>query len=122
MRLHSGRGVDTGMSANIMTGGTPLVPQGKAEGSSRGPRRVRLVEAWKVEDLVVPVKEDEEPGDEEHLTQEQVDMNRTNLSEGENDGEQVEKEEDAFWNQENGEVEEKGGTRAGYQTFTAKHQ
>ena len=53
------------MSMSMMTGGTPLVPQGKAEGSSRGPRRVRLVEAWKVEDLVVLVKEDDEEEGEE---------------------------------------------------------
>ena len=36
-----------------------LVPSGKAEGAPNGPRRVKLVEAWKVEDLVVPVKEEE---------------------------------------------------------------
>lgn len=37
-----------------------LVPSGHAEGLPNGPRRVKLVEAWRVGDLVVPTKDDYE--------------------------------------------------------------
>lgn len=45
-----------------------LVVSGKAEGTPRGPRRVRLVEPWRVEDIVVPLAGEEE--DEMEMKQE----------------------------------------------------
>ena len=42
-----------------------LVPSGRAEGEPKGPRRVKLVEAWKVEDLIIPLKEENEDDQEE---------------------------------------------------------
>lgn len=49
-----------GMHAGIQP--QPMLIASKAEGAPSGPRRVRLMEPWKVEDIVVPVvgEEDEE--------------------------------------------------------------
>lgn len=74
-----------------------LVPTGKAEGAPSGPRRVRLVEPWKVSDIVVPIaggEEDEDAYEDEREEEfkEEDDMGKAEQDEewaedGEGDGE-----------------------------------
>ena len=58
-----------------------FVESGKAEGSPRGPRRVRLVEPWRVDDLVVPITGDDDDEDvmkeEEDIKDEEMDIDES---------------------------------------------
>ena len=67
--MYSGGGFTPGGIYGAASTGTP----GPSNiGSASGPRRVRLVEPWKIGDITVPVDDDHEGGDEVERGQENI--------------------------------------------------
>lgn len=60
--------------------GTPVVPVLTGSATATGPRRVRLVEPWKVEDIMVPLADEEETPEEEQEEDEMMEMSMQSRS------------------------------------------
>lgn len=64
-----------GFTPGGIYGGAATLTPGPSQGHGvSGPRRVRLVEPWKVSDITVPLNDHEEQPQEEHREEEEVNL------------------------------------------------